>query len=159
MARTVSKSDFVPTLVQQTQICTYETFITITLHKLEYWGTRCCQYMLSNCMDSLFVNWILLLDWIFVHLLYDLVTWLYRFTLFGFNSSCELNESISLEMAPPQQCFPLKPAESICSPLIGPNPLQIEGVVAPSSCRGRPWANYLQPAQQKPRLGPDPHHR
>ena len=110
------------------------------------------QYMLNNCMDSIFVDWFFLFDWIFVHILYG-------FTLFGLNSSCELSESVNLEMAPPQQCFSLQPAESICSPLIGPNPLQIEGVVAPSSCRGRPWANYLQPAQQKPRLGPDPHHR
>ena len=40
--------------------CTYETFITITLHKVEYRNTWGCQYMINICMDWLFVDWILL---------------------------------------------------------------------------------------------------
>ena len=66
---------------------------------------------------------------------------------------------INLELAPSQERFPLKSAERISSPLVGPNPLQVEGVVAPPGCSGRPWADHLQPAQQKPCLGPHLHHR
>ena len=58
----------------------------------------------------------------------------------------------------PQQCFPLESTEGVCPPLICPNPLEVEGVVASPGCGGRPWANYLQPAQQKSCLGSDPHH-
>ena len=51
-------------------------------------------------------------------------------------------------MPPPQQRFPLEPAEGVCPPLIRPNPLEVEGVVASPGCCCRPRANYLQPAQQ-----------
>ena len=61
-------------------------------------------------------------------------------------------------MSPPQDCFPLAPAEGISSPLVRPNPLEVNDVVAPPGRRGRPRANYLKPAQQKSCLGSDPHH-
>ena len=54
--------------------------------------------------------------------------------IFSLYPLARLNELINLEMSPPQDCFPLAPAEGISSPLVRPNPLEIEGVV------GRPAA-------------------
>ena len=50
----------------------------------------------------------------------------------------------------------------VCSagqpPLVGPNPLQVERIVAPPCSRPCSRANHLQPAKQKLCLGPESHH-
>ena len=43
-------------------------------------------------------------------------------------SAFDLGESINLEMAAPQQSFPLHPAQLVSSPLIGHSSFKVEGI-------------------------------
>ena len=65
---------------------------------------------------------------------------------------------INFEMPSPQKWFSLESAQLVRPPLVGPNPLQVERIVATPCCCPCSRANHLQPAQQKLCLGPDSNH-
>ena len=107
----------------------------------------------------LFINWrFILRNCILFNQLYGF----WSFPYWSWSSLCRsfqcLLESINFEMPPPQNCFSLEPAQLVSPSLVGPNPLQVECIVAPSCSRPCSRANHLQPAQQKLCLGPDSHH-
>ena len=56
--------------------------------------------------------------------------------------------SINFEMSPSQKSFPLQDAEMVGSPLLGPFPLETEGVVPPLGSGGGAGTNHIKSSQQ-----------
>ena len=72
--------------------------------------------------------------WILMDFFFAIEFWLISFLQFF--------SLIHFEMPSPQKCFPLEPAQLVCPPLVGPNPLKIEGVVAPNQTKSHHKRSY-----------------